>query len=85
MPLNVVEGGQASPQDTHMDRKAADDVNRLADVCGAANNEAVEIRIKGRSDEAEDDAVAECSEEVLQTPGRFSAPEDRREGRGLVG
>jgi len=57
-PLNVIAGGQASPQDTHMDGKAAEDVNRLADVLAERfKRKQSEIRIKGRSDEAEDDAV----------------------------
>lgn len=58
VPLNVIAGGQASPQDTHMDGKAAEDVNRLADVLAERfKRKQSEIRIKGQSDEAEDDAV----------------------------
>ena len=58
VPLNVIAGGQASPQDTHMDGKSQEDVFRLADaVAERFKRKQSEIRIKGRSDEAEDDAV----------------------------
>lgn len=60
VPLNVVAGGQASPQDTHMDGKAK---QRIVDeFVKQIQKKASEIRIKGRSDEEEDAAV----EKVLQ-------------------
>jgi len=63
VPLNVVTGGQASPTDTHMDEKSGvSDIEidpvRIADVIAARiKRKQSEIRIKGRSDESEDDAV----------------------------
>ena len=56
VPLNVIEGGQASPQDTHTDGKSAD--QRLIDsIATKMQKKASETRIKGRSSEDEDDAV----------------------------
>lgn len=59
VPLNVVEGGQASPTDTHMDtwENAGDpDVKWVCPDCKA---KAEEIRIKARSSKDEDERMAE--------------------------
>ena len=48
VPLNVVEGGQASPQDTHMEPQKM-----------RKKSEADKLRVKGRSTEAEEKQMAE--------------------------
>lgn len=58
VPLNVVEGGQASPQDTHMNQNSADPEVKLITPSHRKDN-AETIRIKGRSDEDEDTEVTE--------------------------
>ena len=58
VPLNVVEGGQASPQDTHMNQNSADHEVKLITPSHRKDN-AETIRIKGRSNEDEDTEVTE--------------------------
>lgn len=57
-PLNVVEGGQASPQDTHMDEQVP---MVIEEACGCvqckSKNEPV--RIKAKSTQEEDERMAE--------------------------
>ena len=48
VPLNVIEGGQASPQDTHMEPQKM-----------RKKSEAEKLRVKGRSTEAEEKQMAE--------------------------
>ena len=50
VPLNVVEGGQASPTDTHMDPKRG---------CAHTKSEPEEIRLKARSTAEEDEQMAD--------------------------
>ena len=57
-PLNVTEGGQASPQDTHMNQNSADPEVKLI-IPSHRKDNAETIRIKGRSDEDEDTEVTE--------------------------
>lgn len=58
VPLNVVEGGQASPQDTHMNQSAGEPEVKLIIPSHRKDNEST-IRIKGKSDEEEDEEVTE--------------------------
>lgn len=58
VPLNVVEGGQASPQDTHMNQNAGEPEVKLIIPSHRKDNEST-IRIKGKSDEEEDEEVTE--------------------------
>ena len=58
VPLNVVEGGQASPQDTHMNQNSGEPEVKLIIPSHRKDNEST-IRIKGKSDEEEDEEVAE--------------------------
>lgn len=58
IPLNVVEGGQASPQDTHMNQNAGEPEVKLIIPSHRKDNEST-IRIKGKSDDEEDTEVAE--------------------------
>lgn len=57
VPLNVVEGGQASPQDTHMDEQ---EHMTTQEACGCARckSKAEPIRIKARSTQEEDEKMA---------------------------
>lgn len=57
VPLNVIEGGQASPQDTHMDAQEPMAVN--ACTCEHHKAKAEEIRIKARSSKEEDERMTE--------------------------
>lgn len=59
VPLNVVEGGQASPTDTHMN--SWEPVNILHSACGCIDCKSApkQIRVKARSTKEEDDRMAE--------------------------
>lgn len=58
VPLNVVEGGQASPQDTHMDEQVP---MVIEEACGCVQCKSKndQIRIKARSSKEEDERMAE--------------------------
>ena len=61
VPLNVVEGGQASPQDTHMDEQEPMTLQHgLKDCdCPECKAKAEPIRIKARSTDAEDEQMSD--------------------------
>lgn len=61
VPLNVLAGGQASPQDTHMDEQEPMAVISTGEACGcpSCKAKADAIRIKGRSTKEEDERMAE--------------------------
>lgn len=67
VPLNVVEGGQASPTDTHMDPQepAAVEENGGCSCCHH-KSEPAQIRIKGRSDKEEDERMAEVIRKFIK-------------------
>lgn len=66
VPLNVISGGQASPQDTHME---AQEPMAIAETCGCSEHKKIdlqkvkdqkkEVRIKARSTEDEEKQMAE--------------------------
>lgn len=60
VPLNVLEGGQASPQDTHMEEQEPM-TTEPAEACGCpmCKSKAEEIRIKARSSKEEDEQMAD--------------------------
>ena len=60
-PLNVLEGGQASPQDTHMEEREPVTIlqNDMKCSCGC-KAKTQEIRIKSRSSKDEDERMAEA-------------------------
>lgn len=60
VPLNVLTGGQASPQDTHMDEQEPMTVIHGA-ACGCAEckSKAEKVQVKARSSKEEDEAMAE--------------------------
>ena len=57
VPLNVLEGGQASPQDTHMDEQ---EPMAIQQNCGCGHCKSNVISIKARSTEEEDERMAEA-------------------------
>lgn len=59
VPLNVVEGGQASPQDTHMDAQEPMAIAENSSRKIIAKSEAEKLRIKARSTKEEDEKVAD--------------------------
>lgn len=60
VPLNVVEGGQASPQDTHMEEQEPMTFLELPQsACGCVECKAEPIRLKARSSEEEEKRMAE--------------------------
>ena len=59
VPLNVVEGGQASPQDTHMDAQEPMAIAENSSRKILAKSEAEKLRIKARSTKEEDEKVAD--------------------------
>lgn len=65
VPLNVLEGGQASPTDTHMD---------ILKGCGCAACKSGPIRIKGRSEKEEDEKVADAISKFLKRQANSVLP-----------
>lgn len=61
VPLNVVEGGQASPQDTHMEAQepmTTEPAEPKACECPQCKAKAEQVRIKARSTKEEDEQMA---------------------------
>ena len=58
VPLNVIEGGQASPQDTHMDAQEPMAIEENAAPKMLKKAEAEKFRVKARSTKEEDEAMA---------------------------
>lgn len=59
-PLNVVEGGQASPQDTHMDEQEPMEIEENASPKMLKKSDAEKLRVKARSTKEEDEQMAEA-------------------------
>lgn len=63
VPLNVIEGGQASPQDTHMDEQKSFRIDlktlRPKQGCGCSDCKSDAISIKAVSSEEEDERMAD--------------------------
>lgn len=59
VPLNVVEGGQASPQDTHMGASGADSVS-VKDMLAKAAEKAKKTQVQIAPDDEESKAVGEA-------------------------
>ena len=57
VPLNVVEGGQASPQDTHMEERSGKAEMKL--IIPSHRKDAEKTLIKGRSQKEEDEELTE--------------------------
>jgi hypothetical protein len=58
VPLNVIEGGQANPQDTHMEPQKAAEPHRKGCECAQCKSEPV--RIKAKSSQDEDERMAKA-------------------------
>lgn len=58
VPLNVVEGGQASPNDTHMEEQEPMAIEENGAPKILAKSEAEKLRIKARSTQEEDEKMA---------------------------
>jgi HK97 family phage portal protein len=58
VPLNVVEGGQASPNDTHMEEQEPMAIEENGASKILAKSEAEKLRIKARSTQEEDEKMA---------------------------
>lgn len=71
-PLNVVEGGQASPQDTHMDEQEPMAVESAPKM--RAKAEAEKLRIKARSSKEEDEKMADVLRAFWKRQGRAVLP-----------
>jgi len=61
VPLNVVEGGQSSPQDTHMNQNAAEPEVKKIVPLHRKDSEST-VRIKGRAENEENDELTETLE-----------------------
>ena len=71
VPLNVLEGGQASPQDTHMETHA--EVHEKC-CCPEHKAKAEEIRVKARSSKEEEDAMAEILKKFWERQAKSVLP-----------
>jgi hypothetical protein len=59
VPLNVLTGGQASPQDTHMDEQEPMTTEPAEPAKMRKKSEAEKVRVKARSTKEEDERMAE--------------------------
>lgn len=65
VPLNVVEGGQASPTDTHMDPQEPMTIQSNSG-CSCHHHKSEPTRIKGRSEKEEDERMAETVRKFIK-------------------
>ena len=72
VPLNVIEGGQASPQDTHMDEQEPMAVESAPKM--RAKAEAEKLRVKARSSKEEDEKMADVLRAFWKRQGRAVLP-----------
>lgn len=64
VPLNVVEGGQSSPQDTHMNQNSKPTEMKL--IIPSHRKDAEKTLIKGRSQKEEDDELTEALQKFFR-------------------
>ena len=86
VPLNVLEGGQASPQDTHMDaqepmtvsdprtEEAIDSIRGWSCGCAECKSAKTEKRVKARSSEEEEKAMADILEKFWKRQAKSVLP-----------
>lgn len=74
VPLNVLEGGQASPQDTHTNQDYTSGEAQTKAACDCPECKAKEIRIKTRSTEDEEDAMAEVLKRFWERQAKSILP-----------
>lgn len=77
-PLNVTEGGQASPQDTQgetYDYDSVDNQSKKLEPCGCKQcKQEVELRIKGKSDAEDDETVQKVLVSFFKRQARSIIP-----------
>ena len=73
VPLIVVAGGQASPQDTHMNQNS-DEVEIKKIIPSHRKDTAQTVSIKGKADEEEDAEMAEILKRFFQRQGKSVLP-----------
>ena len=73
VPLNVVAGGQASPQDTHMNQNS-DEVEIKKIIPSHRKDTTQTVMIKGKADEEEDAEMAEILKRFFQRQGKSVLP-----------
>ena len=77
-PLNVTEGGQASPQDTQgdaYDYPGVDNQAKKLVPCGCKScKTSEELRIKGKSDEEDDESIKDVLESFFKRQARSVLP-----------
>ena len=75
VPLNVLAGGQASPQDTHMD-PGYDGIDNNAKSCDCPTCAAkkIEYQIKGRSEKEEDEKMSEVLQKFFKRQSKSVLP-----------
>ena len=73
VPLNVVAGGQASPQDTHMNQNS-DEVEIKKIIPSHRKDTTQTVMIKGKADEDEDAEMAEILKRFFQRQGKSVLP-----------
>jgi hypothetical protein len=76
-PLNVTEGGQASPQDTQgkpYNYPGEDNNGKKLEPCGCKSCKTEELRIKGRSDKEDDEKVADVLAAFFKRQARSVLP-----------
>ena len=73
VPLNVVEGGQSSPQDTHMNQNAAEPEVKKIIPLHRKDSEST-VRIKGRAENEENDELTETLERFFKRQAKSILP-----------
>lgn len=71
VPLNVITGGQASPQDTHMERSGAAEFKK---IIPSHRKDGDEVRIKGRSGQEEDEELTEILQKFFRRQAKSILP-----------
>ena len=72
VPLNVVEGGQSSPKDTHMDALSGPAEVKM--IAPARRKDGESIRIKGKSDAEEDEKLTEALQKFFKRQANSVLP-----------
>ena len=72
VPLNVVEGGQSSPKDTHMDALSGPAEVKM--IATARRKDGESIRIKGKSDAEEDEKLTEALQKFFKRQANSVLP-----------
>ena len=74
VPLNVIEGGQSSPQDTHMEEQEPMAIESTEPKRMLAKAETEKLRVKARSSKEEDEKMADVLRAFWKRQGRAVLP-----------